>query len=74
MTVANDAPGNARGLPPALHTAQATIHIPEVQKMLRTLTENKARKRGQASNSRFPGGTRAVLWHPGPACALTLCS
>ncbi|MDZ4811517.1 MAG: hypothetical protein SGI99_02740 [Pseudomonadota bacterium] len=41
MTVANVAQGNARGLPPALQTAQAAIHIPEVQEMLRKLSEYK---------------------------------
>jgi len=34
MTVANVSQGSARGLPQALRTAQAAIHLPEVQEML----------------------------------------
>ncbi len=41
MTVANVSQGNVRGLPPALQAAQAAIHIPEVQEMLRKLSEYK---------------------------------
>ena len=39
MTIANVSQGNARGLPPALITAQEAIHLPEVQEMLRRLSE-----------------------------------
>ena len=39
MTIANVSQGNARGLPPALRTAQDAIHFPEVQQMLRRLSE-----------------------------------
>lgn len=38
MTIANVSQGNARGLPPALRTAQDAIHFPEVQDMLRRLS------------------------------------
>ena len=41
MTVANVSQGSARGLPQALRTAQAAIHLPEVQEMLRRLSEHK---------------------------------
>ena len=41
MTIANVSQGSARGLPPALRTAQAAIHLPEVQEMLRRLSEYK---------------------------------
>ena len=39
MTIANVSQGSARGLPPALRTAQEAIHLPEVQAMLRRLSE-----------------------------------
>jgi hypothetical protein len=39
MTIANVSQGNTRGLPPALQTAQDAIHFPEVQQMLRKLSE-----------------------------------
>ena len=39
MTIANVSQGNARGLPPSLRTAQEAIHLPEVQYMLRRLSE-----------------------------------
>ena len=41
MTVANVSQGNAYGLPQALRTAQQAIHLPEVQEMLRRLSEYK---------------------------------
>ena len=41
MTVANVSQGSARGLPQALRIAQAAIHLPEVQEMLRRLSEYK---------------------------------
>ena len=41
MMTANISPVSARGLPPALRTAQAAIHLPEVQEMLRRLSEYK---------------------------------
>ena len=41
MTIANVSQGNARDLPPALKTAQEAIHFPEVQEMLRRLSEYK---------------------------------
>jgi hypothetical protein len=39
MTIANVSQGNACGLPQALRTAQEAIHLPEVQEMLRRLSE-----------------------------------
>lgn len=39
MTTATISQGISRGLPPALRTAQAAIHFPEVQDMLRRLSE-----------------------------------
>ena len=39
MTIANVSQGSARGLPPALRAAQEAIHLPEVQAMLRRLSE-----------------------------------
>ena len=39
MMTANVSQGNARGLPPTLRTAQEAIHLPEVQEMLRRLSE-----------------------------------
>ena len=39
MTIANISQGNARALPQALKTAQEAIHLPEVQDMLRRLSE-----------------------------------
>ena len=39
MTVANVSQGSVRGLPQALRTAQAAIHLPEVQEMLCRLSE-----------------------------------
>ena len=41
MTIANVSQGNASGLPHALRTAQESIHLPEVQEMLRRLAEYK---------------------------------
>ena len=41
MTVANVPQVSGRGLPPALQTAQAAIHFPEVQEMMRKLSEYK---------------------------------
>ena len=41
MTTANVSQGSARGLPQALRTAQEAIHLPEVQEMLRRLSEYK---------------------------------
>lgn len=39
MITANVSQGSARGLPQALKTAQEAIHLPEVQAMLRRLSE-----------------------------------
>ena len=39
MTIANVSQGSARGLPQTLRTAQEAIHLPEVQAMLRRLSE-----------------------------------
>ena len=39
MTIANVSQGNTCGLPRALRTAQEAIHLPEVQEMLRRLSE-----------------------------------
>lgn len=41
MSVANVSQGNTRGLPQSLKTAQDAIHFPEVQEMLRRLSEYK---------------------------------
>lgn len=41
MTVANFSQGSTRGLPQELITAQAAIHLPEVQEMLCKLSEYK---------------------------------
>ena len=41
MTIANVSQGNACGLPHVLRTAQQSIHLPEVQEMLRRLSEYK---------------------------------
>ena len=41
MTIANVSQGNTQGLPPALRAAQEAIHFPEVQEMLRRLSEYK---------------------------------
>ena len=41
MTIAIVSQGNTRGLPQALRTAQEAIHLPEVQEMLRRLSEYK---------------------------------
>lgn len=41
MTVASISQGSACGLPQGLRTAQAAIHLPEVQEMLRRLSEYK---------------------------------
>ena len=41
MTTANVSRGSAFGLPQALRTAQEAIHLPEVQEMLRRLSEYK---------------------------------
>ncbi|MEO6226773.1 MAG: hypothetical protein ABIO61_02810 [Thermomonas sp.] len=40
MTTATVSQGNVLGLPPALRTAQEAIHFPEVQEMLRRLSEH----------------------------------
>ncbi len=39
MTIANVTQGSTSGLPQALRTAQEAIHLPEVQEMLRKLSE-----------------------------------
>ena len=39
MTIANVSQGNVRVLPHALRTAQEAIHLPEIQEMLRRLSE-----------------------------------
>lgn len=39
MSIASVSSNSAKGLPPALRTAQAAIHYPEVQEMLRRLSE-----------------------------------
>ena len=41
MTTANLSQGSGYGLPQALRTAQEAIHLPEVQEMLRKLSEYK---------------------------------
>ena len=41
MTIANVSQGSVGGLPQALRTAQEAIHLPEVQEMLRRLSEYK---------------------------------
>ena len=41
MTIANVSQGSTCGLPQALRTAQEAIHLPEVQEMLRRLSEYK---------------------------------
>ena len=41
MTITNVSRGSARALPRPLRTAQAAIHLPEVQEMLRKLSEYK---------------------------------
>ena len=41
MTIANVSQASVRGLPQALKTAQEAIHLPEVQEMLRRLSEYK---------------------------------
>jgi len=41
MTTANVSQGSDYGLPKALRTAQEAIHLPEVQEMLRKLSEYK---------------------------------
>ena len=41
MMIANVSQGSALGLPPALRTAQEAIRLPEVQEMLRRLSEYK---------------------------------
>lgn len=41
MTIANVSQGSVRGLPQALETAQQAIHLPEVQEMLRRLSDYK---------------------------------
>ena len=41
MTIANVSQGSTYGLPQALRTAQEAIHLPEVQEMLRRLSEYK---------------------------------
>jgi hypothetical protein len=41
MMVTNVSQGNAPGLPRSLRTAQDAIHLPEVQEMLRRLSEYK---------------------------------
>ena len=41
MTTAIVSQGNTRGLPQSLRTAQEAIHFPEVQEMLRRLSEYK---------------------------------
>ena len=41
MTISNVSRGSARALPLALRTAQEAIHLPEVQEILRKLSEYK---------------------------------
>ena len=41
MTIANTSQESVGGLPQALRTAQESIHLPEVQEMLRRLSEYK---------------------------------
>jgi|GEM_PF-1098794 len=41
MTIANVSQGSTNGLPQGLRTAQEAIHLPEVQAMLRRLSEYK---------------------------------
>jgi hypothetical protein len=41
VSTANSSQGSNRGLPLALRTAQEAIHLPEVQEMLRRLSEYK---------------------------------
>ena len=41
MTIANVSQGSIRGLPQTLRSAQEAIHLPEVQEMLRRLSEYK---------------------------------
>jgi hypothetical protein len=41
MTIANVSQGNASSLPDALKIAQEAIHLPDVQEMLRKLSEYK---------------------------------
>jgi len=41
MMIANASQGRTFGLPPELRTAQQAIHLPEVQEMLRRLSEFK---------------------------------
>ena len=41
MNIANVSQGNAAGLPDGLRAAQAAVHLPEVQKMLRRLADFK---------------------------------
>ena len=41
MTIVNVSQGSTGGLPQALRTAQEAIHLPEVQEMLRRLSEYK---------------------------------
>ena len=41
MTIANVSQGSAAGLPQALRSAQEAMHLPEVQAMLRRLSEYK---------------------------------
>ena len=41
MTVSNVSPGTGSGLPQAFLTAQEAIHLPEVQEMLRRLSEHQ---------------------------------
>ncbi len=41
MTFANISQDNASGLPQALRAAQEAIHLPEVQEMLRRLSEHR---------------------------------
>ena len=41
MNVTNVSQGNAAGLPYGLRTAQAAVHLPEIQEMLRRLADFK---------------------------------
>ena len=41
MIVTTDSKGSTSGLPQSLKTAQAAIHLPEVQQMLRQLSKHK---------------------------------
>ena len=69
MTIANVSQGSACGLPQALRTAQEAIHLPEVQEMLRRLSEYKLgifmphmHDDKPVNSSRFP--MKSCRWNP----------